>query len=299
MNRKLNCGLGLVACALPLLAAARDDSDINRRVAASATGEVVVSNVSGSIELIGWERNEVEVRGSLGSGVERVEVQSSDGRTTIKVILPHGSTNHGSADLEIHVPRGSSLDVNAVSADIESASVLGAQRLKTVSGNITAQLTGGNSEMRTVSGDLTLRADGKPGSLRVASVSGNVDLTGAAGKLDLVTVSGESRVDMSEATEIRGRTTSGDLNIRARLARDGRVDAESVSGGVRLRVAPVEGLSLEIESFSGDIHGCLAKNVERVSRYGPGLRMSVRNVEAGGTTVRAKTLSGDVDICDR
>jgi DUF4097 and DUF4098 domain-containing protein YvlB len=297
MNRKLKMSLALV-CALPALAAARDDSSIDRRVAASATGEVVVSNVSGSIELRGWDRSEVEVRGSMGRGVERLEVSSSDGRTTIKVILPHGSTNNGSADLEIHVPRGSSLDVNGVSADIESSDVNGSQRLKTVSGNITAQLAGGTSEVRTVSGDLTITANGKSGSLRVASVSGNVDVSGAAGKLDIVTVSGDSRVVMGEASEIRGRTTSGDLNLKARLARDGRVDAESVSGGVTLRVAG-EGVSIEAESFSGDIHGCLAKGVERASRYGPGVRLSVRNVESGGATVRAKTLSGDIDICDR
>jgi hypothetical protein len=55
---------------------------------------------------------------------------------------------------------------------------------------------------------------------------------------------------------------------------------------------------MDIESFSGDIEGCLAGNVERVSKYGPGVRLNVRTVEAGAR-VRAKTLSGDIDICDR
>ena len=54
----------------------------------------------------------------------------------------------------------------------------------------------------------------------------------------------------------------------------------------------------KIESFSGDINGCLADNVERVSKYGPGKRLNIRTVEAGAR-VRAKTLSGDIDICDR
>jgi hypothetical protein len=55
---------------------------------------------------------------------------------------------------------------------------------------------------------------------------------------------------------------------------------------------------MDIESFSGDIEGCLADKVERVSKYGPGVRLNVRTVEAGAR-VRAKTLSGDIDICDR
>jgi hypothetical protein len=35
-----------------------------------------------------------------------------------------------------------------------------------------------------------------------------------------------------------------------------------------------------------------------VSKYGPGVRLNTRTVEAGAR-VRAKTLSGDIEICDR
>jgi DUF4097 and DUF4098 domain-containing protein YvlB len=120
-----------------------------------------------------------------------------------------------------------------------------------------------------------------------------------AGKLDVVTVSGDARVTMAETTEVRGRTTSGDLTVNAKLTRDGRVDVEGVSGDISLRLTAPGGLSTEIESFSGDISGCLADKVERVSKYGPGVRLNLRAVESGGPRVRAKTLSGDIDICDR
>jgi hypothetical protein len=53
-----------------------------------------------------------------------------------------------------------------------------------------------------------------------------------------------------------------------------------------------------VESFSGDITGCLSEGVERVSKYGPGVRLNVRNVESG-PRVRAKSLSGDIEICDK
>ena len=86
--------------------------------------------------------------------------------------------------------------------------------------------------------------------------------------------------------------------MRGKLTRDGRVDVEGVSGDITLRLSAPGGLSTEIESFSGDIEGCLADNVERVSKYGPGMRLNMRTVE-GGARVRAKTLSGDIDICDR
>lgn len=287
-----------IVCALPLAATAGDDS-FERKVAAEPNGEVVISNVSGTIDVRGWDRNEVQVTGHLGSGVERVDVDSpSKGRVVIKVVLPRGSSRDGDADLEVSVPKGSNVEVSAVSADVSSRGVLGTQRLKSVSGEVTADISGNESEVSSVSGDVTVRGDGKMTGLRVKSVSGSLDLTNVSGRLDVVTVSGDSRVHMGDATELRGRTTSGNLEVRGKLTRDGRVDVEGVSGDISLRLSAPGGLSMEIESFSGDIEGCLATNVERVSKYGPGTRLNVRQVEAGAR-VRAKTLSGDIDICDR
>jgi len=295
MRLAVLCALG----ALPIAAFA-NESSIDRTVNADPNGEVVISNVSGTVDVRGWDRNEVKVTGALDEDVERVDVEVSGGRVVIKVILPRGSHSDGDAELEIQVPRTSSVEVSAVSADVSSRGVFGTQRLKSVSGEVTAEVSGNNSEIRSVSGDITVRGTGKPLSLRVSSVSGSIDLTHASGKLDVVTVSGDAQLNMVDATEVRGRTTSGNFDLRANLARDAHVDVEAVSGDITLRVPSAGGLSTEIESFSGDISGCLAGDkVERVSKYGPGTRLNLRAVESGGPRVRAKTLSGDIEICDR
>ncbi len=284
-------------CALTAACSAGEGS-VDRKVNAHPTGDVLISNVSGSVDVRGWDRNEVQVTGQLDEDVERVDVDTSGGRTTIKVILPRNSHNGGDAMLEIQVPRGSTLEVSAVSADITSRGVLGTQRLKTVSGEITAEISGDDSEVRSVSGDLSVKGNGKPGSLRVSSVSGSLDLSDSAGKLDVVTVSGDARVHMGDTSEVNARTTSGTLELRARLLRDARVNVEGVSGDINLDVGDAAGLALEIESFSGDITGCLAGDAERVSKYGPGVRLNKRTGD-GSARVRAKTLSGDIEICNR
>ena len=287
----------LIACTPPIAAVAGGGS-IERKVAAEAKGEVVISNVSGTVDVRGWDRNEVQVTGHLGSDVERVDIETSGGRTVVKVVLPRGNVHDGEAEIEVSVPRNSSVEVSAVSADVSSRGVLGTQRLKTVSGELTADIAGDESEARSVSGDVTVRGNGKPLRLRVSSVSGSLDLTNMAGSLDMVTVSGDARVQMGDTSDVRGRTTSGDLEVRGTLTRTGRVDVEGVSGDITLRLSTTDGLSTEIESFSGDISGCLATSVERVSKYGPGKRLNIRTVEAGAR-VRAKTLSGDIEICDK
>lgn len=286
----------LIAGALPLAALA--GGSVDRTVPAQANGDVVISNVSGTVDVRGWDRNEVQVTGQLGDSVERLDVETNGGRTVIKVVLPRGNSRDGDTDLEIQVPKGSLVEVSAVSADVSSRGVLGTQRLKSVSGEITADVSGPDSEIRSVSGDITVRAGGNPVSLRLSSVSGGIDLSNAAGKLDVVTVSGDASLKIGGASEVRARTTSGDLEVDGKLARDARVDVEGVSGDLTLRFPASGALSAEIESFSGDISGCLAGNVERVSKYGPGTRLNLRTVESG-PRIRAKTLSGDIEICDR
>src|SRR5690349_23777876 len=109
----------IALCALPLTAMA-DGESIERKVAAQPNGEVVISNVSGTIDVRGWDRNEVQVTGHLGRSVERLDLDSSDGRTVVKVVLPHRGARDGDAVIEVQVPRGSSVDVSAVSADVSS-----------------------------------------------------------------------------------------------------------------------------------------------------------------------------------
>ncbi len=286
----------LIAGMLPLASQAAE-GNIDRKVAAEANGEVVISNVAGTVEVRGWDRNEVHVTGTINQDVDSVLVDSSAGRTVIKVILPRGMHRGADAEIEVLVPKMSSVEVVTTSADVSSRGVLGAQRLKTTSGEITADIAGDNSEVRSVSGDLTVRGSGKPVSLRTSSVSGSLDLTNLAGKLDVVTVSGDARVRMVEASEVRGRTTSGNFDLSAKLTNGARVEVDGVSSEITLRLSPRGGFSAEVESFSGDIEGCLADNVESVSKYGPGRRLNIRTPEAGAH-VRAKTMSGDIDICD-
>jgi hypothetical protein len=107
------------------------DKSFDREVQAEPKGIIDISNVAGSIEVTGWDRNAVSVHSLLGEGVERVDVTSQPGHTTIKVVLPD-SGHHRNADarLKVQIPQGSELDVSAVSADVTAMKVLGTPRSK-------------------------------------------------------------------------------------------------------------------------------------------------------------------------
>jgi DUF4097 and DUF4098 domain-containing protein YvlB len=272
-----------------------DSKSFERQVPADARGVVDISNVSGRIEVIGWDRAEVSVRGELDEGVERVDVTSEHGRTIVKVVLPH-TGHHGDAELRVKVPKESEVNVSAVSAEVTTSGVLGEQRLNAVSGDITAEFAG-DLEVKTVSGEVRLKGHGQPARLHVSSVSGDVRLEHGAGDLEAGTVSGSLVVSLDSTKSVRARTTSGDLHFEGKLARGADFDATSVSGDLNVRASADGGYSYEARSFTGDITNCFgAAPVER--HHGPGHTLEGTRGDGAGH-VRLKTMSGDIQLCDR
>ncbi len=288
----------LLALCAGTLASASNDRTFDQLVATQPRGVVQISNVSGRIEVSGWDRNDVSVHAELDSGVERVDVASEAGRTTIKVVLPHTSAHGGEARLQVKVPKDSELDVSAVSAALTTQGVLGVQRLSAVSGNIEAELAGADVELKTVSGDLRLEGHGQPARLHVSTVSGDVHLEHGAGDLEASTVNGALVVSLDSARGVRVRTTSGDVRFEGKLSRGATLEATTVSGDLKVSAGAEGGYAYDVASFSGEITDCFNASPERVSQYGPGSRLEGTRGEGAGR-LRLKTMSGNVQLCDR
>jgi len=269
----------------------------DRQVAAQARGAVDISNLSGTIEVSGWDRSEVSVHAELGSGVDRVEVGSDGGRTSIKVILPHASGHDADVRLQVKIPKDSELNVSAISADVTTSGVLGVQRLNAVSGDVTAELAGADVELKTVSGNLRLQGHGQPARLHLSTVSGDLNLEHGAGDLEASTVNGTLILSLDGARSVHARTTSGDLRFEGKLTRGATLEGSTVSGNLNVRASADGGYAYEVASFSGEISDCFKASPERASKYGPGSRLSGTLGEAAGR-VHLKTMSGNVQLCD-
>jgi DUF4097 and DUF4098 domain-containing protein YvlB len=287
--------MSLILTALPLLAMAGRDEE--KRVPADPEGQVRITNTSGSVRVIGWDRAEVDVKAELGGGVERLDVVDENGDVRIEVVLPSFSIRDGSADLVVHVPVGSQLEVTAVSAEIKVTEVSGPTRLKTVSGDVVASLSSTEIEMQSVSGDVTLNGGRASGNAQLKSVSGDVSIKAFAGSLDAASVSGDVVVNMEHLRDLHLRSTSGDVVVSGALDAGARIEAESVSGDVKLGLPAREGFVSDIETFSGDIGGCFSKQVTRTSKHGPGKRLYLTEGN-GDARIRVKSFSGDVVFCD-
>jgi len=269
---------------------------IDKRAAADPSGQVEISNVSGTVTVTGWDRSEVEVTGELGKGSERLEFTSGDKLTRIKVVLPNKSWGVEESTLDVKVPAHSSISVNTVSADITVHAVTGAQRLQSVSADVSTESAAEDVECKTVSGDIRVAGNGQKGMLTLTTVSGDATVTRVSGEVNGSTVSGNLTLGLGEVTRSRLRMTSGDLALAAYLPGDGRLDVESISGDVRVDLAPPLDAEFDVSSFSGDIRSCFGPKPQRTDEYAPGKELRFTEGK-GSARVRIKTLSGDVNVC--
>ncbi|MDE2050932.1 MAG: hypothetical protein KGL45_05820 [Gammaproteobacteria bacterium] len=296
--------MAILAASLAVAAEAAHASTFQRQVAADPRGEVDVSNIAGRIVISGWDKSVVSVTADLPSDTQRVKVTSGHGRTNVCVTYNDSDRcnssgafgEHTPVRLEVHVPRGSELDVAGVSAGIRSSSVVGSQHLHTVSGDIDAELGSGDDEVTSVSGTIDLHGSGQDGALHVTSVSGDLSVTNAAGELEARTVNGRLQAEVAPARLVRLNTTSGEIGLSARLASGGTIESETVSGDQKVGVSAAAGYSYEARSFSGDIEDCFGQQPDK-SEYGPGSRLE--GTRGGGSgRVRLKSLSGGISLCD-
>jgi DUF4097 and DUF4098 domain-containing protein YvlB len=285
----------LVASALQCCAVlAADSRAVNIHKAADLDGAVEIENVAGQVDVSGWDRAEVEVTGNIGERVDRVDVSTSPGHTTVRVVLPQQSWAHGGgseAELVVHVPRKSFLSATVVSANIATHGLQGQQQLRTVSGNIDGDLAR-EAKIDTVSGTVMLAAGAGP--LEVNSISGTVTVKEATGDIRVSTVSGTVDLMLGAVTRAHFQTISGPVRVSGALPAGAQLEAQSVSGSLRFTLKG--NADYDVQSFSGSIDNCFGPKAQR-SDYGPGVHLTFREGD-GSARVRLGTQSGSIQLCD-
>jgi hypothetical protein len=274
--------------------AAADSRTVNIHKAADLDGAVEIENVAGRVDVTGWDRAEVEVTGTIGERVERVDVNTSPGHTTVRVVLPQelwGRGGDSGAELVVHIPRKSFLTATLVSAAITTRAVQGQQQLRSVSGSIDGELAH-EAKINTVSGSVKLAAG--PGPLEVNSVSGTITVKGATGEIRVGTVSGSADLQLGAVTRANFHTISGPVSVDGSLASGAELEAGTVSGSLRFTLKG--GADYDIQSFSGTIDNCFGPKAQR-SDYGPGVHLTFRDGDASAR-VRLRTQSGSIQLCN-
>jgi hypothetical protein len=274
------------------------DDQVDQTIDASDDGYVEIFNTSGSIEVIGWSKDSIEITGSLGDSVEELIVERDGDEVLIRVEVPNRHWGDIDADLVIKIPEDSSIEVTGVSTDIEIEDVLGEQSLSSVSGDIEISGAANDVEAESVSGDVDVEGNGTDGSFEGATVSGDVTVKGMSGSVDVESVSGDVDVIGGSYEQAYFETVNGDQAFHAELTRDGDLSMESINGTVHIEfTVPITSARFDIETFNGSIRNCFGPKPERTSKYSPGLELSF-TIGDGDARIDIETLNGSVNVCN-
>ena len=286
----------LTLTCLSLIGATAMADSIDQRLDAAADGAVTISNISGSVEVTGWARNEVEVSGDLGSGVEELIFKRDGNEIEIRVKVPGSSKRNISSELVVHVPEKSSVKVAGVSADIDVTNVLGILNLQSVSGDIDSEVHAADIEIVTVSGDVEVQGDDKAAHAELSTVSGDIDTQNLAGEATVNSVTGDLVVVNSSFERVRMETVNGDIVFDSALSEDGTLSVETINGDLDINFSNAVSARFDIETFNGDIRNCFGPDPVRTSKYTPGTELNFTEGDGKGR-VTIKTLNGDLRLC--
>ena len=219
---------------------------VDQKRPAAPDGAVSIENMAGSVKVTGWDKAEVQVRGTVGEGGE-LSFKGGAKRTHIEIEADHNPMGIKS-DLEVFVPAGSSVEIEGFQATISVTGVLGSVTAETVNGSITQLGAAKHVELQSVNGDIdTSKGSGR---IKAEAVNGSVMVRDCSGDLEASTVHGKLHVIGGSYERAEIESVAGLVRFDAALSSRATLSIETVSGrrgaaAARDRVGGVPGVELQ------------------------------------------------------
>lgn len=271
---------------------------VNETYPVGPDAEVDIDVLSGSVTIVAGSSGVVEVTGTLGDGVEGLEIDGDEDGVYIEVEYDehyHGK-QHVDTDLTIRVPAGSILTVETVSASISVEGVTGELDLESVSGSVDVSTRPSALDVETVSGNISIES--APADSDVSSVNGKIDIGAAGGSIDVENVSGKTMIHGGVIDNGDLESVSGDITCHAIPGPDGSLDIETMSGVITLVIDSALTASFELSTFSGSIENQIGPEPTRTSKYTPGKELYF-NTGTGGPNISLESFSGSIKLITR
>lgn len=288
------------------------EEKFEKTVSLARDGEVILTNISGSIDVKTWDRGEVKIdalKVSKASTVSNAKenaakvqiiVEKEGNILKIETEYPENKKQwkrdsiNVSVDYKLTIPAKASVKINSVSGNVDLEGIGGAVKVKPVSGNVTINNAHKGVDIDGVSGDIDVR--NITGDAYLKAISGKVEARGIRGSITASVVSGRIDLrDVSAADKVDASAISGSIVFEGDIKDDGRYTLTNHSGNVEMIIPSSSGFEFEAKTFSGTIRSDFEVRVSgEISK-----RKISGIVNKGGAFVRLVTFSGSVYLKKR
>ena len=283
-------GLVLVLGITSLPATASAQQKIQRRIAVNSDVSIKVWIPSGSIRLVGWDKDSLVLEGTIALG-STLFFGGAGAGAKFGVEDATGVKPPTGTMLVAHVPKGARVSVRSVTGSIEAVDVSGT--FNTVSGDI--RVSGTAQEVNAEAMDGDVRVDANAPYIRARTASGSLTAGGRSEDIAAATVSGALTIDTRGIVQGRFESVTGAITVSSLLDPSAGIEIDSHSGAVELQLAsPLTG-DLDLTSVTGRITNGLSKNLPVTGSKGKGQQLKV-DTGKDGASITVRTFRGPIAL---
>jgi len=280
----------LVICATPAVA----QRHVAERLSVAADASVRIVSLSGSVRVIGWDRDSIVVTGTVDESGRFY--LGGGGRGAKMGVEPRmNDTDRVDAQLEVRVPTRARVWIKTESAAIDVSDVRSVD-LYAVSGTI--RVGGSAQQVYAESMDGAIEVTAGAPWARVKTATGNITLIGVRGDIAATTVSGTTDVRGGPYERARLESVTGDLRLEGALDRGGSFDFESHSGAIELVLGDSVDADFDVTSFQGSIMNGLTQATPNRAANAKRTTL-VFTAGRGGAQVMIRSFKGMVHLLRR
>ncbi len=264
-------------------------------------GRLSLDNFNGGVEIIGWEKNAVDISGVKYASTEdllkqvQVEISAQPKEIRIRTIHPSGRRNGFGARYVLRVPHHTLLDrIQTTNGSIRAESVEGGARLLTTNGSVHALKLRGELDIQTTNG--AIEAIGQEGPATLHTTNGAVSVDGLRGALDASTTNGRIRarvLTIEAGKRLRASTSNGSIELTVETLKDNDVRASTSNGSITLRLPAA--LNAHLRAVTTNSSVTTDFDVQDHGRARTKKRLDAQ-VGAGGPLIDLTTTNGSIKI---
>ena len=220
--------------------------DFNQNYPLQPGGTFELQNVNGTVEVQGWDRNEVEIHAVKTAkqgetDLERVsiEVDARPNAVSVTTRYPQNEGVEVAVEYTIHVPHGARVEhIGTVNGTLRISGLENVQDLHTVNGDIEVFEAGGNIHAHTTNGNVHLELAHAPDKSGATAETTNGSLVLAVpsdleAELEARCLNGNFYSELPITVESSQRPRE----VHGKLGRGGApIHLRTVNGGIRLIV---------------------------------------------------------------
>ena len=269
--------------------------DFHSTVALKAGGRLSIENMNGSVEIMGWDRNEVDITAVKYASTEealsrlKIEVTAPGDFVSIRTVQPSGFRGGMGARYTIRVPRKIELErIISSNGRIQVEDVEGNGRFRTSNGSVKALRTRGSLEVETSNGSVDLAEHTGPASVRTSN--GQIRADNVRGHFDASTSNSSITARLADpepGRPVKLSSTNGSINLTVESLKDNDIVATTSNSSITVKLPGSVGAQLKASTsnssittdFDVNVRGAMSKHrlEGAINGGGPLMTLSTSN----------------------